>query len=183
MQKTLQFATCMIAALVLSACAVTPKTEQVPTPKPVAEAPQGPDWQAIARDFQQPGNTRITVETLPGGGLKLVIPAADGFDTAQADLQPDLQRSLDALVAPINAHPELLAHVLGHTDSIGREGYNMVLSRQRARTVQDYLMAAGVAPLRLSSEGRGEMEPVADNDTPEGRSQNRRVEILLHLAE
>jgi len=182
MQKTLQWVACIATAALLNACAVAPKPEPAIDAEPVVEAPRGPDWTSVAHDFEQPGDTRITVTPLPEGGLKLVIPAADGFDTDKADLQAALQRSLDALVTPINAHPELLAHILGHTDSIGREGYNMVLSRQRARAVQDYLMAAGVAPLRLSSEGRGEMEPVADNDTPEGRSQNRRVEILLRPA-
>jgi len=182
MQKTLQLFACVAMAALLNACAVAPKPAPVITPEPEVEAPQGPDWSAIARDFDQPGDTHITVTPLPEGGLKLVIPAADGFDSDKADLQPALQRSLDALVGPINAHPELLAHILGHTDSIGREGYNMVLSRQRARAVQEYLMAAGVAPLRLSSEGKGEMEPVADNDSPEGRSLNRRGEILLHPA-
>jgi len=183
MQKTLQWCSSVAIALVLNACAVAPKFEPEVGTAPPAPVAQGPDWQAIAQDFHQPGDTRITVTTLPNGGLKLVIPAADGFDTAKADLQPALQHSLDALVAPINQHPELLAHILGHTDSVGREGYNMVLSRQRARAVQDYLVATGVAPLRLSSEGKGETEPVADNDTPEGRSQNRRIEILLRAAQ
>jgi len=182
MQKTLQLAACVAIATILSACAVSPTTVPVATPEPEQAHPQDLDWPAIAQDFEQTGDARIAVTELPEGGLKLVIPAADGFDTGKAELQPALQTSLDELTGPISRHPELTVHILGHTDSIGREGYNMVLSRQRARAVQDYLMAAGIAPLRLSSEGRGEMEPVADNDTPEGRSQNRRVEILLHPA-
>jgi len=140
------------------------------------------DWTAVAAGFSDLTTThgvQITIE--PAGGLRLMVPAANGFESASADLRPELESSLAALVPPLKARMDLNAEILGHTDSIGREGYNMLLSRQRARAVRDYLMNAGIDAMRLSADGRGETEPVADNGTPEGRSLNRRVEIRLFV--
>ncbi|QID18910.1 OmpA family protein [Nitrogeniibacter mangrovi] len=176
-------ALCALAAcLLVSACAVTPATSPpTDTERAVEAAAPAVDWAAIAKPFESAAAEGVTVSVAPTGGLDVVIPAADGFETASALLRPALQSSLDALVAPLQAQPTLQALIVGHTDSIGREGYNMLLSRKRARAVRDYLMAAGIDPMRLTAEGRGETEPVADNDTPEGRSRNRRVEIRLFL--
>jgi outer membrane protein OmpA-like peptidoglycan-associated protein len=172
-----------LATLVLSACAVTPPADRgATTTAPTRPAATQLDWAAIANGFSDlttAHGAQITIE--PAGGLRLSIPAADGFESASAELRPELESSLDALVPPLKARLELKAEILGHTDSIGREGYNMLLSRQRARAVRDYLMNAGIDAMRLSADGRGETEPVADNDTPEGRSRNRRVEIRLFV--
>jgi outer membrane protein OmpA-like peptidoglycan-associated protein len=174
----------MLASALLCACAVTPSGgpgADMPAPRPAAT---GPDWSAVAAGFAGLEATHgIALRIEPAGGLRLSIPAAEGFASASAELQPALAASLDALVAPLSARPELHARILGHTDSIGREGYNMLLSRQRARAVRDHLMDAGIDPMRLSADGRGETEPVDDNGTPEGRSRNRRVEIELFMPE
>ena len=69
--------------------------------------------------------------------------------------------------------------VVGHTDSTGADSYNQQLSERRARAVLDELVRLGVPYARLSAVGRGEYEPRADNTTAAGRSQNRRVEILV----
>jgi outer membrane protein OmpA-like peptidoglycan-associated protein len=69
--------------------------------------------------------------------------------------------------------------VIGHTDSRGSDEVNKPLSINRADAVRDYLTARGVASSRISIDGRGESQPVASNDTAEGRAQNRRVEIFL----
>jgi len=69
--------------------------------------------------------------------------------------------------------------IIGYTDSIGSEEYNQVLSERRAETVMRKLIDLGVSPARLSSEGRGESEPVASNSTEEGRALNRRIEVRL----
>jgi len=68
--------------------------------------------------------------------------------------------------------------VIGHTDSVGSMSYNQMLSERRAGSVRDYL-AAKMAELEITAEGRGESEPVADNATAEGRAQNRRVEVIV----
>ena len=69
--------------------------------------------------------------------------------------------------------------VEGHTDSKGPDDANMALSQARAESVRAYLVSRGVKPARISAVGRGEAQPVATNDTPEGRANNRRVEIVI----
>jgi outer membrane protein OmpA-like peptidoglycan-associated protein len=70
--------------------------------------------------------------------------------------------------------------VIGHTDSQGTEAYNQALSERRASSVAAYLLQQGLAPSKLTSEGRGESQPLADNDTEEGRAENRRVELHIN---
>ena len=175
-----------LAALLLSACAVAP-TSQAPDgerEEAVAPEPAAPavDWTAVTRSLAaRTAQHGIEVTASPADGIRLIVPAANGFETAQAQLRPELAASLTDLAPVLAEHPSVHAQILGHTDSIGREGYNMLLSRKRARAVRDFLMHAGIDAARLSADGRGEAEPVADNDTPEGRSQNRRVEIRLFV--
>lgn len=73
------------------------------------------------------------------------------------------------------------AHIIGHTDSAGSYEYNKKLSARRARVVKSILVKEGVDPKRISSSGRGESEPIADNNTSKGRAQNRRTEIELYI--
>jgi OOP family OmpA-OmpF porin len=70
----------------------------------------------------------------------------------------------------------------GHTDAIGSEEYNLILSKKRAQAVLDFMVSQGVAADRLSSEGYGESRPVADNETEEGRQKNRRVDLVIQDA-
>jgi outer membrane protein OmpA-like peptidoglycan-associated protein len=70
--------------------------------------------------------------------------------------------------------------VIGHTDSKGSDAYNQALSERRASSVAAYLLSQGLEPGKLTSEGRGESEPVADNATEEGRAKNRRVELHIN---
>jgi OOP family OmpA-OmpF porin len=70
------------------------------------------------------------------------------------------------------------ALIEGHTDSVGTEAYNLALSDRRAKSVFDYLTSRGVDPARLSSVGHGELKPIADNATAEGRQLNRRVMLI-----
>jgi outer membrane protein OmpA-like peptidoglycan-associated protein len=71
--------------------------------------------------------------------------------------------------------------VVGHTDNVGTDAYNQTLSERRANSVADYLLSQGVAPNKVSSEGKGESEPVAENDTEEGRAKNRRVDLHINV--
>jgi outer membrane protein OmpA-like peptidoglycan-associated protein len=77
------------------------------------------------------------------------------------------------------AYQGLRLQVEGHTDSIGTDEYNRRLSEQRAEAVRDYLVAQGISSEAITSSGFGKSEPVASNDTPEGRQQNRRVELVV----
>ncbi|MGB3618753.1 MAG: OmpA family protein, partial [Catalinimonas sp.] len=87
----------------------------------------------------------------------------------------ELNRAIDFL----KKNESMTAEIAGHTDNIGSDAYNQGLSQQRARAVYDYFVQNGVPAGRLSSKGYGESEPAATNSTPEGRQQNRRVEMKL----
>ncbi len=97
------------------------------------------------------------------------------FDTGKASLKPDSRPALLAATALLQKYPSLVLAVQGHTDNVGKEADNAVLSEQRAAAVKAALVTEGVAPNRLQSQGFGEQSPVASNDTVQGRTANRRV--------
>jgi outer membrane protein OmpA-like peptidoglycan-associated protein len=96
------------------------------------------------------------------------------------DLTPSAQSKLDSLMSKLQDADVVSIKVIGHTDSKGSEAYNQALSERRASAVADYLLSRGLAANKLTSEGRGELEPVADNETDAGRAQNRRVELHIN---
>ena len=100
------------------------------------------------------------------------------FDFDSAELRPESITELERVVTFMNDVPFAKAMVEGHTDSIGTEAYNQGLSDRRAKSVFDYLSSRGVDPARLSSIGHGELKPIADNATAEGRQLNRRVMLI-----
>ncbi|MDR6957524.1 outer membrane protein OmpA-like peptidoglycan-associated protein [Pseudomonas brassicacearum] len=101
------------------------------------------------------------------------------FDFDKSDLTAEARRQLDGLMGKLSQATIASIRVVGHTDSVGTDAYNEGLSERRASSVVEYLLAQGLAPDKLTSEGKGESEPVADNETDEGRAQNRRVELHL----
>ena len=101
------------------------------------------------------------------------------FEVNEAELAPGARGTVDQIAAFLNKYPERTAIVEGHTDSMGDDGYNMDLSRERARSVRAALMARGVDGSRVSTEGYGETVPVASNTSSAGRQQNRRVEVIF----
>ena len=105
------------------------------------------------------------------------------FATGKADLLPGVQRTIDQLTAVLNKHPDQKVSVEGHTDSVGSDNYNLALSQRRAESVRRAIMARGIDSDRITARGLGEIYPVASNDTPAGRQQNRRVEILINSGE
>lgn len=110
----------------------------------------------------------------------LVLTLSDVlFDTAQADLKPGAERSLDELVEFLNEYPERNVMIEGFTDSRGTESYNLDLSERRAEAVQAALVSAGIDRSRVRARGYGESYPVASNETDAGRQLNRRVEIII----
>ncbi|WP_237883885.1 OmpA family protein [Pseudomonas sp. PGPR40] len=102
------------------------------------------------------------------------------FAYNQSDLMPEARSQLDSLMAKLQNADVVSVKVVGHTDSQGSDAYNQNLSERRASSVAAYLLGQGVTPNKLTSEGRGESQPVADNDTEEGRAQNRRVELHIN---
>lgn len=121
--------------------------------------------------------TGIAVARTGDNQLKVNVPSDLSFDVGRADIRPALRPVLDEFAR--NLDPNLLVTVVGHTDSTGSDAINNPLSVNRAAAVRDYIAVRGVAPARIAIDGRGSREPVALNDTPAGRAQNRRVEIFL----
>lgn len=101
------------------------------------------------------------------------------FDTAQWTLKPGAMATIDRLAEFLARNDNTRIRIEGHTDSVGTEEYNAALSERRARAVADAIVARGVSGARIAALGRGESLPVASNDTPAGRQQNRRVEIVF----
>lgn len=101
------------------------------------------------------------------------------FDTGQARLQADGARSMVQLAEFMKRNPQRQAVIDGYTDSVGSDSFNQGLSDRRAMSVQTALVGLGVEPARLRTAGHGESDPVASNDTAQGRQSNRRVEIVF----
>jgi len=115
-----------------------------------------------------------------GEGIKLVLGEnAVRFDTNKSTLTAAAKANLDKLVPVFNQYPDTNIQIYGYTDSTGTPEYNLTLSEQRAASVKSYLAGKGLASSRFVTTGLGIADPIATNDTPEGRSQNRRVEFAI----
>jgi outer membrane protein OmpA-like peptidoglycan-associated protein len=101
------------------------------------------------------------------------------FDVGRSALKPGSQASLERIAAVLTQYPQHQILVEGHTDATGSDELNLQLSRDRANSVRSALVEGGVDASKISAEGYGESRPVASNDTPAGRQQNRRVEIVI----
>src|SRR5208337_2381343 len=105
----------------------------------------------------------------------LVITLGDVlFDTGRADLKPGAARKLDQLAQFLTEHPDRRVQIDGFTDSVGTDSYNQDLSQRRADRVRSSLIASGIDPSRIASQGYGKEFPVADNTDSGGRQLNRR---------
>ncbi len=114
-----------------------------------------------------------------GDRLIVTMPQDILFATASSELRPTLIADLRDVGASLIAYPGTTAQVIGHTDSDGDAGYNLDLSQRRAQSVANVLIGEGVPGSRIQVIGRGEDQPIASNLTPEGKAQNRRVEIVI----
>ncbi|NWG76298.1 MAG: OmpA family protein [Rubrivivax sp.] len=123
--------------------------------------------------------TGVEVTRTADNQLKLEVPSDISFATGSAAIEPRLRPILDAFANGLGAQPQMIVRIVGHTDSTGSDAVNDPLSLRRAESVRNYLSDRGVSASRIEVAGRGSREPVATNDTPEGRAKNRRVEIFL----
>ena len=121
------------------------------------------------------------VETInEGEALKVTFDSGILFATNSSTVSAASKSALRNLATSLNANPDTDIKIVGHTDSTGKVDYNQTFSEKRAKSVYDYLMEdQGISSTRMTFEGKGIHEPVADNATPEGRAKNRRVEILI----
>ncbi len=127
---------------------------------------------------QQLANDGITVVNA-GDRLIVTVPNDITFDTDSATVRPALRSDLVRVGQNLVNYPNSNVQIIGHTDSDGDAAYNQGLSERRANAVADVLQANGVNFSRIVTIGRGENNPVASNLTPEGKAQNRRVEIVI----
>ena len=123
--------------------------------------------------------TGIAVSQTADNQLKLDIPSDLSFDSGQYHIKPGLHAVLDRFATTLNQNPVTTLRIVGHTDNVGSDATNNPLSVNRAAATRDYLVSRGVASKRISIDGRGEQEPIADNATAAGRAKNRRVEIFV----
>lgn len=133
------------------------------------------DKQAAEIKQTVPGATVIR----QGEGILVKFDSGILFDTDKANLKSVARTNLDGLAASLQKNPQTNILIVGHTDNTGTEEHNMDLSVRRAEAVKSYIASNNVDPARLTTQGKGENEPIADNSTVDGRSQNRRVEVVI----
>lgn len=122
---------------------------------------------------------QITVQKMPNDVLMVTMTAQTAFDIDSTRIKSGFKPSMDKIAKIVNKYGKTFISVVGHTDSTGSHAYNQNLSERRALSVHDYLRQKGVIPQRLAYHGMGENNPRADNATPQGRTLNRRVELVI----
>ncbi len=145
----------------------------------VAGGALGAELDRQAEELRQAMASDDVIVTSDGEVLRVILPEGVLFDFDSAAVRAEFQGDIRAVAQSLNTYPNSTVDVVGHTDDTGSAQYNMDLSNRRAAAVGGILLEAGVAPARVRTFGRGELEPIASNDTAEGRAQNRRVEILI----
>jgi hypothetical protein len=151
------------------------------------EIPAGSYTMIIACEGYLTESVPVTVEsgktttldwTLHSKLRKFVLRGIN-FETASAKILPESTPVLENAVAVLKENPTVIVEIGGHTDWRGTSQYNLGLSQARANSVRDYLIAAGIAPNRMTARGYGEDSPIATNSTPEGMAANRRIEFTI----
>lgn len=118
-----------------------------------------------------------------GEGIAVKFDNSLLFDFDSAQLRSMARNELSSLASNLQEYPNTDLVIVGHTDAVGSDEYNMELSQRRAEAARGELIAEGVAPNRITTVGKGEAEPIASNDTDAGRQQNRRVEVAIYANE
>ena len=134
-----------------------------------------------AKELQQdiPGATVSRV----GEGIAVTFASGILFPFNSTEILPAGKENLQQLAASLEKYPDSDILIVGHTDSVGTDAYNLTLSQGRAQAASTYLQSVGVPSSRLHTAGRGESEPIQSNDTEEGRARNRRVEVAIYASE
>lgn len=132
------------------------------------------------REMQQvTQGTGVVVTQTADNQLKLDIPSDISFATNRSDIQPNFAPVLERFAEGLRNNPNTEVRIVGHTDSTGTDAINNPLSMDRAASARNFLTTRGVNGGRIQVEGRGSHQPIATNDTSDGRARNRRVEIFV----
>ena len=128
-----------------------------------------------------PDNTTVEVVEEEGQAPSLRVTFDSGilFATNSSTVSDASKVALSDFAVNLAQNPDTNIKIVGHTDNTGKVDYNQTLSEQRAKSVYDYLLVQGISSKRMAYEGKGIHQPVADNNTVEGRAKNRRVEIMI----
>ncbi len=158
--------------------------------KATISIPKGRTYYVKLKSFESDTpQSRISIPDFPGilnidYSIKYELPKVFKlqhiyFDVGKATLRSESFKSLDNLAELLKVKDEMVIEIAGHTDNTGDKNANLRLSQARAEAVRDYLIKKGIAPSRIIARGYGDTQPVATNDTEEGRQMNRRVEIRI----
>ena len=132
------------------------------------------------RDMEQATRgTGVMVSQTQDNQLRLEIPSDISFDTNSSRINSSFRQVLDQFAQGLRDNPRTQVRIVGHTDSTGSDAVNNPLSVERAASTRSYLADRGVDPSRIAVEGRGSLQPIASNDSAQGRERNRRVEIYV----
>lgn len=134
------------------------------------------DQQAEELEYLIPG----AVVTRVGEGIVVTFDSGLLYDFDSDVIRPDAAQNLRHLATSLESYSDTNLLIVGHTDSVGSDQYNQDLSTRRARSAFQYLATQGVRTGRMATSGRGEMEPLASNDTDAGRQLNRRIEVAIY---
>ena len=137
------------------------------------------DQQAKELEQNIPGATIQRV----GEGIAVTFPSGILFPFNSTEILPAGKSNLQQLASSLEKYPNSDVLIVGHTDSVGTDAYNLDLSQRRALAASSYLQSLSVPASRLRTAGKGKTEPIQPNDTEEGRAKNRRVEIAIYASE
>jgi outer membrane protein OmpA-like peptidoglycan-associated protein len=169
------------ASVVLAACSQM-GTNLKPAVATVRPAPPKDPWEAVKTELAANGtSTGIALAAVGDGSLKANLQGDASFDKGSSAIKAAAQPSLYQLSQTMSRHPELRVRLVGYSDNSGDANFNVALSKNRARSVAEYLTGHGVEESRVTVEGRGAADPVDDNSSAAGRARNRRVEIFLTM--
>ena len=131
---------------------------------------------------QQMAGSGVDVGRNPDGSVALIMPGSITFDTNKSTIKPNFYATLNKVAQTLNEDNKSVILVSGYTDNTGNDSINIPLSQRRAQAVAQYLVGKGVPTTRINAQGYGSANPIANNATPAGKAQNRRVELNIYAA-
>jgi len=159
-------------------CGGKPKAK--PAPVPAVAAPVDSDGDGVPDDADKCPDSPAD-KPVDKDGCTIVSVVLEGvkFESNSSELTAGSNETLDKVVDKMNEYDQLRIEIQAHSDNMGEAAYNQSLSEKRANSVRDYLVGKGIASGRMVAKGYGESQPIADNNTREGRATNRRVELKV----